>query len=52
MGDICTAKFKSNIAAFTKWYEVQLKKLGVNIHLNTEINGNETILEESVHLPE
>ena len=46
MGDICTAKFKSNIAAFTKWYEVQLKKLGVNIHLNTEINGNETILEE------
>lgn len=46
MGDICTAKFKQNIKKLTKWYTVQLDKLGVDIHLNTEITGDEKILEE------
>lgn len=46
MGDICTAKFKQNIKKLTKWYTVQLDKLGVDTHLNTEITGDEKILEE------
>lgn len=46
MGDICTASFKQNIKKLTKWYEVQLEKLGVDVHLNTEIKGDEKILEE------
>lgn len=46
MGDICTAKFKQNIKKLTKWYEVQLTKLGVEIHLNTEITGDEPFLAE------
>lgn len=44
MGDICTASFKQNIKKLTKWYTVQLKKLHVDIHLNTEISGDEEIL--------
>lgn len=46
MGDICTAEFKQNIKKLTKWYEVQLAKSGVEIHLNTEITGDEEILAE------
>lgn len=46
MGDICTAKFKQNIKKLTKWYEVQLEKLEVDVHLNTEITGDEAILAE------
>lgn len=46
MGDICTAKFKQNIKALARWYEIQLYKLGVDIHLNTTIKGDERILEE------
>ena len=45
MGDICTAEFKKNIKKLTKWYEVQLEKLGVEIHLNTQITGEEEILK-------
>lgn len=46
MGDICTADFKKNIAELTKWYQIQLKKLNVDVHLNTEVNAEDTILEE------
>lgn len=46
MGDICTAKFKENIKKLTKWYTVQLEKLNVDVRLNTEITGDEKILEE------
>lgn len=46
MGDICTAKFKQNIKKLTKWYTVQLEKLGVDVKLNTEITGDEAILAE------
>lgn len=46
MSDICTAKFKQNIKALVRWYEIQLYKLGVDIHLNTTIKGDERILEE------
>lgn len=45
MGDICTASFKKNIKKLTQWYEVQLKKLHVDIRLNTAINGDEEILK-------
>lgn len=44
MGDICTASFKQNIKKLTTWYKVQLKKLNVDVHLNTEITGEEEIL--------
>lgn len=50
MGDICTAEFKRNIKKLTKWYEVQLEKLGVEIHLNTEITGEEALLETCDHI--
>ncbi len=46
MGDICTAKFKINIKKYTKYLTVQLEKLGVDIHLNTEVNGDEEFLEK------
>ena len=45
MGDICTAKFKTNIKQLTKWYQVQLEKLPIDIHLNTTITGDEEILK-------
>lgn len=44
MGDICTAQFKQNIKKLTRWYELQLSKLNVNVQLNTEITGDEDIL--------
>ncbi len=46
MGDICTAKFKINIKKLTKWYQVQLEKLGVDVRLNTAITGDEPELAE------
>lgn len=46
MGDICTAKFKSNMKKLTAYYKTQLEKLHVDVRLNTEITGNESILEE------
>ena len=46
MGDICTAKFKENIKKLTAYYRVQLEKLGVEVKLNTEITGEESILAE------
>lgn len=46
MGDICTASFKSNIKKLTKWYQVQLEKLQVNVVLNTTITGEEEILKD------
>ncbi len=46
MGDICTAKFKTNIKKFTKYLTVQLEKLGVEVHLNTEVKGDEAFLAE------
>ena len=45
MGDICTAKFKQNIKLLTEWYKTQLKKLNVDVHLNTEISGEEDFLK-------
>lgn len=44
MGDICTASFKKNMASLTKWYCVQLEKLGVDVRLNTEITADDPIL--------
>ena len=46
MGDICTAKFKINIKKYTEWFKVQLEKLGVDIHLNTEVSGDEALLSD------
>ncbi|MCC2254542.1 FAD-dependent oxidoreductase [Ruminococcus sp. CLA-AA-H200] len=46
MGDICTADFKKNIASLTKWYAVQLDKLGVDVRLNTEITADDPILDK------
>ena len=43
---ISTAAFKSNIRKLCKWYEVQLEKLGVELRLGTQVQGDETILQE------
>lgn len=45
MGDICTASFKQNIKKLTTWYQTQLQKLNVEVHLNTEITGEEDFLD-------
>lgn len=45
MGDICTANFKQNIKRLTDWYKTQLRKLNVDVHLNTEIKGDEDFLK-------
>ncbi len=44
MRTIATATFKQNIRKLADWYEVQIRKLGVDVHLNTEITGDEEIL--------
>lgn len=44
MRTIATAAFKSNIRKLADYYDVQLAKLGVDVHLNTEITGDEEIL--------
>lgn len=46
MGDICTAEFKKNIKEFGKWQETQLRKLGVDVKLNYEVNADDPILAE------
>jgi NADPH-dependent 2,4-dienoyl-CoA reductase/sulfur reductase-like enzyme len=45
MRTIATAAFKVNIRKLADWYDVQLKKLGVDIRLNTEVTGDEEILK-------
>lgn len=45
MGEICTAKFKKNIKELTKWYLVQLQKLGVDVRLNTTATADDPLLE-------
>lgn len=47
MKTIATAKFKGNIKKFAAWYDVQLEKLGVDVHLNTEVKGDEDFLEKA-----
>jgi len=47
---IATAKFKSNIKKLAKWYETQLNKLPVDIHLNTEVTGDEDFLKEADYI--
>ncbi len=42
---IATAPFKKRIRDLIEWYDVQLKKLGVKIKLNTEIKANDTVLD-------
>lgn len=50
MRDICTASFKKNIKALTEWYCIQLKKLDVDIHLNTEVHAEEPFLADCDHI--
>jgi 2,4-dienoyl-CoA reductase-like NADH-dependent reductase (Old Yellow Enzyme family)/thioredoxin reductase len=47
MLDIATSDFKYNIRKLAKWFEVQLHKYKVDIHLNTVVTGNEAFLEEA-----
>lgn len=42
---IATASFKNYIRALIEWYGVQMEKLGVEIHLNTEITADHPALE-------
>lgn len=42
---IATAPFKKRIRDLIEWYDVQLKKLGVKIKLNTEIKADDTVLD-------
>lgn len=42
---IATGPFKKRIRDLIAWYEVQLKKLGVEVKLNTEVKVDDPILE-------
>ena len=44
---IATSSFKNYIRALFDWYEVQLKKLDVDVRLNTEISAEDPILAEA-----
>lgn len=46
MGDICTASFKSKMAELAEYYRTQLRKLNVDVRLNTEITADDPILAE------
>lgn len=47
MRDIATSEFKCKIRDLATYFETQLKKLDVDIHLNTEVTGDEAFLEEA-----
>lgn len=42
---IATSSFKNYIRALFEYYEVQMKKLGVDVRLNTEISADDPALE-------
>lgn len=42
---IATASFKNYIRALFDWYGVQMEKLGVEIHLNTEVKADDPMFE-------
>ena len=42
-----TPEFKSPIQDLLKWYDVQLKKSDVEIHLNTEISENDPVFQDT-----
>lgn len=46
MRDISTAWFKKNIKELSTWYEVQLKKLKVDVRLNTTVSADDPELAE------
>ncbi len=47
MRDIATSEFKCKIRELATYFETQLKKLDVEIHLNAEVTGDEAFLEEA-----
>lgn len=42
-----TPEFKSPIQDLLKWYDVQLKKSDVDIHLNTEVSANDPMFQDA-----
>lgn len=44
---IATGDFKWRIPQLIKWYEVQLKKLGVKVVLNTEVSADDPLLKSA-----
>ena len=46
MRDVSTAKFKINIQLLSQWYEKQMEKLGIDVHLNTFVRPDDPILAE------
>ncbi len=44
---IATGDFKSRIRALIRWYEYQLKKLNVNVVLNTRISAEDEVLKSA-----
>lgn len=46
MRDVSTAKFKINIQLLSQWYEKQMEKLGIDVHLNTFVSPDDPILAE------
>lgn len=41
-----TPSFKRQLRELVSWYDVQIKKLGVNVKLNYEVSSNDRILDE------
>lgn len=47
---IATASFKNYIRALIEWYRVQMDKLGVEVHLNTAVSADDSILADCDHI--
>lgn len=47
---IATASFKRYIRALFDWYDVQIKKLGVDVHLNYEMTADDPVLAGADHI--
>lgn len=44
---ISTGDFKHRMRELVDWYQVQLEKLGVNVHMNSEVTLDDKILEDA-----
>lgn len=47
MRTIATSEFKCKIKELAEYFETQMKKLGVEVHLNTPVTGDEDFLEKA-----
>jgi 2,4-dienoyl-CoA reductase-like NADH-dependent reductase (Old Yellow Enzyme family)/thioredoxin reductase len=50
LSSAATPKFKYKLRELVTWYDVQMKRLGVEVKLNTTVSADEPILQEADHI--